>query len=241
MKKVIFLLLVANAFLKSEGMFHTKWKLIHSNTGKTLTEYPDTATNIKISPTFENVSYGNFVRNILDFWKAESLHPTPLVVYIHGGGFISGSKAGARQEDIKKCLDNGISFAAINYRFRKSTRLDTIMFDCARAIQFLRSKSTEWNIDKTKVAAYGGSAGGGASLWLGVHDDLADPENPDPVFRESSKLQVIGHLNSQATYDFTKWSDIVGIPSNWMDTFSSASDLNFTIFQTGNNILKMIL
>jgi len=46
------------------------------------------------------------------------------------------------------------------------------MHDCARAIQFLRSKAARWNIDPKRIAATGGSAGAGISLWLGFHDDL---------------------------------------------------------------------
>ena len=44
--------------------------------------------------------------------------------------------------------------------------------------------SPEFNLDKARVAAMGGSAGAGTSLWLAFHDDLADPASPDPVLRE---------------------------------------------------------
>ncbi len=54
--------------------------------------------------------------------------------------------------------------------------------DGARAIQFLRSKAGEWNLDPKRFAAFGGSAGTGISLWTGLHDDLADPKSSDPVF-----------------------------------------------------------
>lgn len=184
-------------------------------------------TALRTKPTFENVSYGPHERNVLDFWKAESDKPTPVVVYIHGGGFRGGDKKGANQANIAKCLANGVSFAAINYRFRMTTTLDNIMLDIARAIQFLRHKSGQWNIDKSRFAAYGGSAGGGASLWLAVHDDLADPKSNDPVLRQSTRLTVAGHLNSQATYDCEKWTQIVGVPSSWTTEMGMTDDLDF--------------
>ncbi len=53
-------------------------------------------------------------------------------------------------------------------------------------------KADDWNVDKTRVAAYGGSAGAGTSLWLAFHDDLADPKSADPVLRESSRLRMRG-------------------------------------------------
>lgn len=185
--------------------------------------------NSPATPDFEDVAYGPYDRNVLDFWKADGALPAPLIIYIHGGGFAAGDKTGARQgrmyDYLKRSLDSGCNFAAINYRFRQTTRLDTIMMDCARAVQFLRSKADEWGIEKDKLAAFGGSAGGGATIWLAFNDDRADPENPDPVLRESTRLTVAGHLNSQATYDMAKWAEIIGISENWMEEMNNNEDL----------------
>lgn len=183
-----------------------------------------------LSPTYSNVSYGPCQRNVLDFWQADAGHPAPLVIYIHGGGFSSGDKVqgqrGRNGEFLRRCLENGVSYASINYRFKDSARLDTIMLGIARAVQFLRYKSEEWNIDKNKVGAFGGSAGGGASIWLAFHDDLADPENPDPVLRESTRLQVAGHVNSQATYDFSRWAEVLGLSVDKSTEATAGDDLS---------------
>ncbi|MFC1766034.1 LamG-like jellyroll fold domain-containing protein [Planctomycetota bacterium] len=180
--------------------------------------------------TYEDVTYGPHERNVLDFWQAPSVEPTPLVVFIHGGGFRSGDKRSIRNSsglnEIATYHESGVSFAAINYRFRMTTTLDEIMLDCARAIQFIRSQAKAWNIDPNRIAAYGGSAGGGASLWLGMHDDLADPNSEDPILRESSRLAAVGHNNSQATYDFVQWADILQVDLDWMETYSSHEDLD---------------
>ena len=68
-----------------------------------------------LAPTQANVAYGPHARNVLDFWQARSTGPTPLVVFIHGGGFTAGdkSKVGGRAV-IQPYLDAGVSFAAIN-------------------------------------------------------------------------------------------------------------------------------
>ena len=67
-------------------------------------------------PTAANVAYGTHERQVLDFWKAESDKPTPLVLCIHGGGWNNGSKEGYRNATTKRYLDAGISVVAINYR-----------------------------------------------------------------------------------------------------------------------------
>ena len=99
---------------------------------------------------------------------------------------------------------------AINYRFRQHAPIQDILRDAARAIQFVRLKAAEYNLDPQRIAAFGGSAGAGTSLWLAVHDDLADPKSDDPVLRQSSRLVAAGCMNGQATYDMTEWEQIVG-------------------------------
>ncbi len=183
-----------------------------------------------ILPDFEDISYGPHERNLIDFWKADSDIPTPVVVFIHGGGFINGDKSSIRtsgRDLIRECLDTGISFAAINYRLRNTTTLDSILLDCSRSIQFLRFKAEEWNINKDRIAAYGGSAGGGASLWISASDDLADPNSEEAVLRESSRLTCAGHLTSQATYDIMKWADFLDIPEDWITEMNMRDHFDF--------------
>ncbi len=134
----------------------------------------------RIKPTEANVKYGPHERNVLDFWKSESDKPTPVLVSIHGGGFRGGNKSVASSL-LQQCLDEGISVVAITYRFSQHAIAPASFTDSARAIQFVRSKAKEWNLDPERFASTGGSAGAGISLWLGFHDDMADPNNDDPV------------------------------------------------------------
>jgi acetyl esterase/lipase len=165
---------------------------------------PATETESKRSglvPTFGDVSYGPDASNKIDFWKANSQTPTPIVVFIHGGGFRRGDKADYNASLLKACLDSGISYASINYRLSDVASYPAQMHDSAHAIQFLRTKAVEWNIDPKRIACTGGSAGAGISLWLAFHDDLADPKSADPVARQSTRLTCALPTNMQCTYD----------------------------------------
>jgi len=75
------------------------------------------------------------------------------------------------------------------------------LYDAARALQTLRSKAKEWNIDPNRIGATGGSAGACTSLWLAYHDDLADPKSADPIARESTRLQCIAVSGAQTSLD----------------------------------------
>lgn len=157
-----------------------------------------------------NVAYGPHQRNVLDLWKAKSDKPTPLVVFIHGGGFRGGSKEALSPALLNGCLKSGISVMAINYRLSPEVHFPAHYMDCARAIQFARHSAKEWNIDPTRVASTGGSAGAGTSLWLGFHDDLADPKSTDPVLRQSTRLTCMAVQGAQSTYDPRVIKKIVG-------------------------------
>ena len=151
-----------------------------------------------------NVPYGKHPRQVLDFYKATSDKPTPVVLYIHGGGWRNGDK----KMNPKAFLDKGISVVAINYRFVQQAVEEKVvppvkapLEDAARALQFVRSKAAAWNIDKKRIGATGGSAGGCSSLWLAFHDDMADPGSSDPVARESTRLYCAAVNGAQTSLD----------------------------------------
>lgn len=157
------------------------------------------------TPDLANERYGPHERNVLDLWKAKSDKPTPLVVYIHGGGFRAGSKDGYNPTPL---LAKGISVMAINYRLSPEVKFPAHYMDCARAIQYARAHAKEWNIDPKRIGATGGSAGAGTSLWIGFRDDMADPDNSDPILRESTRLSCMAVNGAQSTYDplvITEW------------------------------------
>lgn len=158
------------------------------------------------SPTFTNVAYGEHSRQVLDFWKAPSGKPTPLLFYIHGGGWVRGDKK--EVPDVAKYLAAGVSVVSINYRFSWQAQLAGVkppvewpLRDAARALQFVRAKAAEWNIDKRRIAASGKSAGACSSLWLAFHDDMAERKSRDPVARESTRLWRVAVNIAQTTLD----------------------------------------
>ena len=151
-------------------------------------------------PTHANVAYGPHERNVLDFWQAEGSGPRPLLVYIHGGGWVSGDKA-RKPADVQPYLDKNISFAAINYRLTGQAPLPAPVHDAARAIQFLKSKAQDWNIRTDRIALTGGSAGACTSMWLLCHDDLADANSGDPVARMSTRVCAAAASAGQTSID----------------------------------------
>jgi acetyl esterase/lipase len=161
--------------------------------------------------TLADVPYGQHPKQVLDFYKADSAVPTPLVFIIHGGGWMGGSK---QPVGVATYLKAGISVVSIEYRFIPEATADGVnppvagpLGDAARALQFVRSKAKEWNLDKTRVGATGGSAGACSSLWLAFHDDMADAKSSDPISHESTRLTCAAVNAPQTTLDPQQMKD----------------------------------
>lgn len=155
-----------------------------------------------------DVAYGTHPKQVMHFWKASANRPTPLLFYIHGGGWTGGDRAAIGEALVKSALADGISVVSVEYRFIKEATADGVvppvkgpMHDCARALQFVRSKAAAWNLDPTRIGASGGSAGACTSLWLAFHPDLADPNSADPIARQSTRLTCAAVRVPQTTLD----------------------------------------
>jgi acetyl esterase/lipase len=158
-------------------------------------------------PTHPDVAYGPHKKQVLHFWKAAGDQPTPVLFFIHGGGWQGGNRHSV-QGLLAPMLKAGISVVSVEYRFIAEARADGVtppvkapLHDAARALQFVRSKAAEWGLDKKRIAASGGSAGACSSLWLAFRPDMADPNSADPVARESTRLLTAAVTGAQTTLD----------------------------------------
>jgi acetyl esterase/lipase len=164
----------------------------------------------KMEPTVWREHYGPSLRQVFSLYSPKTDKPAPVLVYIHGGGWLGGdglkdANRGRFDGLIKRMNAKGIAVAVINYRY---SPLPDPVYNAARAIQFLRYNAAKYNLDKTRFAATGFSAGATTSLWLALHDDLADPKAADPVLRESTRLSGVLIRGVQSSIDpltIRKW------------------------------------
>src|SRR5262245_18352499 len=85
----------------------------------------------KPKPTHADVKYGPHERNVLDLYLPKPGGPSPLVLYIHGGGFQGGDKPSLSPSEGKSHLDAGFAVAAINYRLTNTAPMPAAYLDCA--------------------------------------------------------------------------------------------------------------
>lgn len=132
-------------------------------------------TNTTPAPTQADLAYGSdCARQKLDYWAGSPKDgkPCPALVFFHGGGFVRGSKYYCRQ--MREVQERGAVAIAVNYRFVRTPRSTVArsMADGQRALDFIRSRAGEWNLDPDRIALTGKSSGGCISLWLGMKDTV---------------------------------------------------------------------
>lgn len=168
--------------------------------------------SVKNTKVVTDYSYSTHANNVFDIFLPQSTEPTPLVIYIHGGGFTHGEKERAYrfyEDEISEFLESGIAFATIGYRFLQDTDKGVIdcMTDSKYFLQFIRHHAESFNIDPERIGSYGQSAGAGTSLWIGFNDDMAQSSD-DPILNQSTRLKAIGAVATQATYDILRWEEV---------------------------------
>jgi len=107
---------------------------------------------------------GNW-QGVMDlFIPQNTTKPTPLILFVHGGGWTQGSKGTANQ--FKVFFKQGYAVATIEYRLAKDAPAPAAVEDVRSALCFLL-KDAKYNIDPNKVVLMGGSAGGHLALLAG--------------------------------------------------------------------------
>ena len=97
----------------------------------------------------------------------------PLLIWIHGGGWSGGDKAGCPALGM---LARGYVVASLNYRLSKEAIFPAQIEDCKGAIRWLRAHAVEYHIDPKRIGIWGASAGGHLVALLGTSGDVKEIE-----------------------------------------------------------------
>lgn len=133
--------------------------------------------------------------------------PAPVVVYVHGGGWMSGSK----NDDIARTFfgeltHRGYLVASLNYRLAPKYTFPAQIQDVKCAIRHLRANATVYNLDPEHIGAMGGSAGGHLVSLLGTSDASVGWDVGEYA-EQSSRIQAVIHMYGP--------SDLLALFKNW--------------------------
>jgi acetyl esterase/lipase len=127
----------------------------------------------------------------LDIYYPATQGPFPVILWIHGGAFMGGDKRDQQLEPALKGLERGYAVVSMNYRMSGEATFPALVHDVKTAVRWVRSNAAAHGFDPTRIAVWGGSAGGYLALMAGVAGAL--PEFDDPVLgntEQSAEVQA---------------------------------------------------
>lgn len=133
----------------------------------------------------------------LDLYLPAKEGPKPLIVWVHGGAWRSGSK---KNMPLEALLERGYAIASVDYRLSPVAPFPAQVHDIKAAIRFLRAKHEEYGINTKRIAIAGASAGGHLAALVGVtngHKELEGTvgEHPDQSSDVAAIVDMYGPTN----------------------------------------------
>jgi acetyl esterase/lipase len=134
-----------------------------------------------------DLAYGPHARHRLDAYLQLGGGPHPVIVFVHGGGHVSGDKRGGGLDLILPAARAGYSILSINYRLAPEFRHPAQVEDARLAVRWIRAHAAELRVDAARLAVAGASAGGHIVTFLAFTSCPGDPAAADPVARQSCR------------------------------------------------------
>jgi acetyl esterase/lipase len=150
--------------------------------------------------------------------------PTPTLIYIHGGGWVGGSKEGSIMS-ILPYLEMGWAVVNVEYRLARASLAPAAVEDCRCALRWVIRNAKEYNIDVNKLVVTGHSAGGHLSLTTGM---LPASAGLDRQCYGTEELKVAAIVN---WYGITDVNDLLDGPNlksyavQWLSSLPNRDDV----------------
>jgi acetyl esterase/lipase len=110
--------------------------------------------------------------------------PFPIVLHIHGGAFAIGDKRDIHLMSFLSGIERGYAVVSVNYRLSGEAIFPAGLQDVKAAIRWLRANAAQYHLDRNKIAACGGSAGGYYAVMLGLTAGISDLDDLSLGHRE---------------------------------------------------------
>jgi acetyl esterase/lipase len=134
---------------------------------------------------------GGHERQKLDLYLPKAKEKTPLIIRIHGGAWLAGSKESEGPQDY---LSNGFAVASINYRLSRHAIFPAQIQDCKAAVRYLRANAQKYNLDPNHFGVWGPSAGGHLAAMLGTTSDINKFDVGENLSVSSSVQAVVDYF-----------------------------------------------
>ena len=149
---------------------------------------PPAAVEMKADVVY--ASYGPRQMHLDMYLPKDSNGPFPAVVWVHGGGWQGGDKTRFRRQAALLAA-KGFACACIEYRLSGEAKFPAAIHDVKASVRWLRAHAAEYKINRDKIGAAGGSAGGHLVCLLGTTGGVRDLEGNGGNAEYSSAVQAV--------------------------------------------------
>ena len=153
---------------------------------------------------YSNLSYGEYDRNVLDFYLPKDVKGDSIILFIHGGAWISGDKS-FYKDYMEKLAIAGIPSFSINYRYiAQDTKMTDLLDDIDHAVGYIKSYAkSEFDLELNQMALFGYSAGAHLSLLYGNKYKDTSPLSPKFIVSMAGPvdLRLDSYYTSKLSYD----------------------------------------
>ena len=138
---------------------------------------------------------------------------SPAVVMIHGGGWVGGDKAAAREVQVGTTLARaGYVCASVDYQLSTDGRWPTNLLDCKNGVRFLRANAAKYDVDPQRIGVMGGSAGGHLALMVAYTSGIEALEPKSPYPNVTSDVRCVVNLYGITNLLTRRKTDEAGTP-----------------------------
>ena len=137
--------------------------------------------------------------DVLDLYLPGNAEEHKVVVFIHGGGWIGGSRIGDRDVAVARSLaEAGFAVASIDYRLAPASHWPAQLDDIRSALRFLSGHAKDYQLDMSRIALFGCSAGGHLALMAAYEES---PDKSLPTIRAVVAFYPISNLLTRRETD----------------------------------------
>lgn len=178
----------------------------------------------------KNLSYGNLsASQVLDIYTPEDAEKSPVIILIHGGGFMFGDQGMDIIAPVIKCgLEHGYAVVAVDYRKSSEAVFPAALSDVKATVRWVRAHAMEYGFDPEHIAVWGESAGAYLAAMTALTPDV-EALNGDMTEFDKIPGSVRALVSFYAPIEFYTMYDEAGKPDS--------ADASFESRFLGQNIL----
>lgn len=182
------------------------------------------ASQYRVLPNITYLTANNFEARVDLYLPREAEKPTPTLIYIHGGGWVGGSKEGAMLQ-VLPYMELGWAVVNVQYRLGKVSLAPAAVEDCRCALRWVYQHAKEYRIDTSRLVVTGHSAGGHLSLTTAMLPASAGLDRQCPGTEDLRVAAIVNWYGITDVGDLLEGVNMKSYAVGWMGSMTNRGEI----------------